>query len=154
MPAGQPKKFRNGKELIKLFSDFCDSISNNDYTTVPTQTEFCRWLTKNYAECDRRTIYNSLNKYFPNIKKEFEQLQSDTVVTGSMLGHYQPAMSIFALKNWCRWKDREENIIDVTSANGKLTDLIEGLKENDLHTETTAVDETMAEKPAPENQYS
>lgn len=113
MPAGQPKKFRTGKELIKLFSDFCDSISDNEYATVPTQTDFCRWLSRNYTECDRKTIYNSLNKYFPVIKKEFEQLQSDTIAAGSMLGKYQAAMSIFALKNWCKWSDKQET--DVSS---------------------------------------
>lgn len=149
MPAGQPKKFKNGKELVKLFSDFCDYIVDIDYSAVPTQTEFCRWLAKKYTECDRKTIYNSLNKYFPTIKKEFEQLQSDTIASGSMLGKYQATMSIFALKNWCKWKDREENIIDIESANGKLADLIEGLKENDLYSKTTSIDETMADKPPP-----
>lgn len=128
MPAGQPKKFRNGKELVKLFSDFCDSISNNDYKTVPTQTEFCRWLAKNDTECDRRTIYNSLNKYFPTIKKEFEQLQSDTIAAGSMLGHYQQTMSIFALKNWCRWQDKIE--VNDTSALDKLDSILEEMDKN------------------------
>lgn len=128
MPAGQPKKFRNGKELVKLFSDFCDSISNNGYKIVPTQTEFCRWLAKNCTECDRKTIYNSLNKYFPAIKKEFEQLQSDTIAAGSMLGHYQPAMSIFALKNWCRWQDKIE--VNDTSALDKLDSILEEMDKN------------------------
>lgn len=30
-----------------------------------------------------------------------------------MLGHYQPTMSIFALKNWCKWTDKQE--IDVST---------------------------------------
>ena len=25
-----------------------------------------------------------------------------------MLGHYQNTMSIFALKNWCKWTDKQE----------------------------------------------
>ncbi len=128
MPAGQPKKFKNGKELVKLFSDFCDYIVDIDYSVVPTQTDFCRWLTKNFAECDRKTIYNSLNKYFPTIKKEFEQLQSDTIAAGSMLGNYQPAMSIFALKNWCRWQDKTE--INDTSALDKLDDILREMYKN------------------------
>ncbi|MDE6678313.1 MAG: helix-turn-helix domain-containing protein [Ruminococcus sp.] len=32
-------------------------------------------------------------------------------------------------------------------SNGKLSELIEGLKENDLHKETTSTDETMADQP-------
>lgn len=147
----KPTKFRSAKQLIELWQAFCDDIVAKDFETIPSQTAFCRWLATHYENTDRKTIYNSLNKIFPAIKKEFEQIQSDVIAEGSMLGHYQPAMSIFALKNWCRWKDREENIIDGTSANGKLTDLIDGLKENDLHKETETIDEAMADKPAPEN---
>lgn len=107
--AGKPKKFKSGKELISLFSDFCDDIVANDFQTIPTQTAFCRWLAKNYESVDRKTIYNSLEKYFPNIKKDFEILQSDTIMQGGMLGKYQPTMSIFGLKNWCGWADVRSN---------------------------------------------
>lgn len=105
MTAGQPKKFRNGKQLIELFRDFCDQIVENDFSRVPNQTNFCKWLSEHYEQCDRRTIYNSLNKYFPTIKKNFEEIQGDVIAEGAMLGHYQSTMSIFALKNWCRWQD-------------------------------------------------
>lgn len=106
---GQPKKFKNGKELVNLFDDFCRDIVNNEYDRIPSQTEFCRWMCENYSDVDRRTIYNSLNKYFPNVKKEFERIQSDLIVQGGMLGKYQSAMSIFALKNWCKWRDIPES---------------------------------------------
>lgn len=105
MTAGQPKKFRNGKQLIGLFRDFCDEIVFNDFSNVPNQTNFCRWLEHNYESCDRRTIYNALNKYFPTIKKDFEQIQGDVIAEGAMLGHYQSTVSIFALKHWCKWSD-------------------------------------------------
>lgn len=101
----KPKKFKNGEQLVQLFEDFCSEIKLNEFSTVPTQTNFCTWLRANYQECDRKTIYNALNKYFPTIKKDFERIQSDTIVEGTMLNHYQPSMSIFALKNWCKWKD-------------------------------------------------
>ena len=113
MPAGQPKKFSNGKQLIELFRAFCDEIIDNNFNRVPNQTNFCKWLEKHYSSANRRTIYNSLNKYFPTIKKDFEQIQSDIIAEGSMLGHYQPTMSIFALKNWCKWTDKKE--IDVST---------------------------------------
>ena len=102
---GQPKRFESAEQMIALWSDFCNEIVQNEFNTVPTQTAFCRWLSTNYQDTDRRTIYNSLNKYFPALKKEFEQIQSDVIMQGGMMGKYNPTMSIFGLKNWCGWSD-------------------------------------------------
>lgn len=127
MPRGQPKRFSSGEQLIALFRIFCDEIIDNGFERVPNQTNFCNWLSEHYNACDRKTIYNALNKYFPTVKKEFEQIQSDVIAEGGMLGKYQSAMSIFALKNWCRWQDKpSEN--EETNTN-KLAELIEGLKD-------------------------
>lgn len=104
----KPTKFKSAKEFIELWQDFCDDIVKNEFNTIPSQTAFCRWLAYNYESTDRKTIYNSLNKIFPTIKKEFEQIQSDVIAEGAMLGHYQNTMSIFALKNWCKWTDKQE----------------------------------------------
>ena len=101
----KPNKFENGEHLIELWRQFCNSIVENEFNTVPTQTAFCRWLEKEYEKTDRKTIYNSLNKIFPSIKKDFEQLQSDVIMQGGMMGKYNPTMSIFGLKNWCGWSD-------------------------------------------------
>ena len=141
----KPTKFKSAKQLIELWKSFCDDIVAKGFATIPSQTAFCRWLTTHYENTDRKTIYNSLNKIFPAIKKEFEQIQSDVIAEGSMLGHYQPAMSIFALKNWCKWSDKPE--ISTDKSEGRLSDLIEGLKENDLHTEAKTINETLADKP-------
>ena len=105
----KPNKFESGEQLISLWNDFCNEIIDNGFDKVPTQTAFCRWLAEHYLETDRKTIYNSLNKIFPTIKKDFEKLQSDTITTGGMLGKYNPTMTIFALKNWCNWADKPEN---------------------------------------------
>lgn len=105
---GQPKKIKSGKQLIDLWTSFCEYIRDAEYSIAPTQTDFCRWLSKEFDSCDRRTIYNALNKYFPTIKGEFERIQADTITSGAMLGRYQPTMSIFALKNWCKWTDKQE----------------------------------------------
>ncbi len=122
MAAGQPRKFNSGKKLIELFSEFCDYITEEaDYTVIPSQTEFCKWLSVNYGPVDRKTIYNALNKYFPTIKKDFERLQSDVIAQGGMIGKYQQVMSIFVLKNWCSWKDKAE--AEVIHNNGILDDL-------------------------------
>ena len=102
---GQPKRFESADKMIALWSDFCNEIVQNEFNSVPTQSAFCRWLSQHYEDTDRKTIYNSLNKYFPSIKKEFEQLQSDVIMQGGMMGKYNPTMSIFGLKNWCGWSD-------------------------------------------------
>lgn len=104
---GQPKKF-DSDQLISLWREFCDEICDEGFKNVPTQTAFCRWLNHRYEKTDRKTIYNSLNKYFPEIKKEFDKIQSDVFATGGMLGRYNPTMTIFALKNWCAWTDKAE----------------------------------------------
>ena len=36
-------------------------------------------------------------------------MQSDLITQGAMLDKYQPTMSIFVLKNWCKWADKPEN---------------------------------------------
>ena len=110
---GRPRKFEDGKHLIELFRRFNRYvIRDREYEIVPTQTNFCEWLDENYKATDRKTIYNSLHKYFPNIKKDFEQILSDTCTQGAMIGKYQPAMTIFALKNWCKWTDKQDIIVN------------------------------------------
>ena len=101
----KPFKFENEEQFIELWREFCNSIVENGFNTVPTQTAFCKWLGENFEETDRKTIYNYLNKIFPNIKKDFEQMQSDVIMQGGMMGKYNPTMSIFGLKNWCGWSD-------------------------------------------------
>ena len=108
---GNPKRFRSGEQLIELFNQFCIWVKENDFQTIPSQTRFCEWLAREYTQTDRRTIYNALNKYFPTVKRDFEKLQSDTMTEGAMTGKYNPTMTIFALKNWCEWKDKQETEI-------------------------------------------
>lgn len=123
---GQPKRFNSGAKLIQLFSQFCDYITDEAcYEIIPSQTEFCKWLSTEYGSVDRKTIYNSLNKYFPAIKSEFERLQSDVIAQGGMLGKYQSTMSIFVLKNWCKWEDKPSAGSDNV---GELKELVNELK--------------------------
>lgn len=102
---GRPPTFKDGDEIISLWLDFCYSIIDNDYSQIPTQAAFCRWLGEHHEKTSVRTLYNALNKYFPTIKKEFIQIQSDVIMQGGMLGKYNPTMAIFGLKNWCGWNN-------------------------------------------------
>ena len=125
----KPNKFESGEQLIELWRQFCNSIVENEFNTVPTQTAFCRWLEKEYEKTDRKTIYNSLNKIFPSIKKDFEQLQSDVIMQGGMMGKYNPTMSIFGLKNWCGWSDTGKRTDEKEKEeNAKIDRLIEAIK--------------------------
>ena len=108
MPAGQPKRFESGEQLIALWYEFCAEIVEDGYKIAPTFTEFGKWLAVAHDETDRKTLYNALYKYFPEVKSVVEGARADVVAQGTMLGKYQPSMSIFALKNWCGWTDRME----------------------------------------------
>ena len=124
----KPNKFESGEQLIELWRQFCNSIVENEFNTVPTQTAFCRWLEKEYEKTDRKTIYNSLNKIFPDIKKDFEKLQSDVIMQVGMMGKYNPTMSIFGLKNWCGWSDTGKRTDEKEKEeNDKLNRLIEAI---------------------------
>ena len=113
---GHPRTFKNGDDILYAWKKYCNEIADSGYSTTPTQTSFARWLEQELGEeCDRRTIWASINKYYPEIKKEFEQVRGETVAEGAMLGKYQPTMSIFALKNWCGWKDQKSVDMDVAA---------------------------------------
>lgn len=108
MSAGRPKAFNSASKLIELFRQFSDEIIENGFKDVPTQTSFSRWLKSHFRDVDRRTIYNALNKYFPEVKEEFDQIRADVLAQGALLGHYHSTMAIFGLKNWCHWTDKQQ----------------------------------------------
>lgn len=115
MGAGQPKAFNSAKKLIELYRLFTDEIIENGFEDVPTQTSFSRWLKSRFRDVDRRTIYNALNKYFPEVKEEFDQIRADVLAQGALLGKYNSTMTIFGLKNWCHWTDKQQVEANVDS---------------------------------------
>ena len=123
---GKPKKFENGEQLIELWFDFCDEIEKSGYKVIPSKTAFSKWLCGKGKSTDRRTIYNALNIYFPDIKKDFEDIRADVMLQGAMTGRYQAATTIFGLKNFCNWQDRPLSDDDAKALE-KLDKLIEGI---------------------------
>jgi hypothetical protein len=118
---GHPKSFENEDELIRLWTEYNVEIRANGYIDVPTRSAFCERLTENHKSVDRKTIYTSITKYFPNIKKDFLDILSDTLATGAMLGKYNSTMTIFALKNWSDWKDKQEIEQDINAKGLEVT---------------------------------
>lgn len=102
---GRELKF-NKDQFVDLYIEFCEEIAKEGFKTIPSQTSFSRWVSERYENVSRRTIYNYMHKYFPDIKKRVCEMQGDTIIEGGMLGAYQSAAAIFALKHWCGWKDK------------------------------------------------
>ncbi|MFI3214407.1 MAG: hypothetical protein R3Y24_13855 [Eubacteriales bacterium] len=106
---GQPKKIKSEQELLDMWENFCYYVVESEYKITPTFMEFKRWICDNYTNIDRKTIYTSINEYFPNSKSEVERIRADVLTQGTMTGNYQPSMAIFSLKNWCSWTDKVES---------------------------------------------
>lgn len=115
---GKPRKFKNEDDLLSYIDEFFEAVAYDpDIMAVyaPTQTDFCFWLKREKGfDCDRRTLYNNLEEYFPKIKEKFEKKRADTLTRGSLMGRYNSTMAIFALKNWCGWSDKVEEKTDNT----------------------------------------
>ena len=77
---GKTKKFENGEQLLELWFEFCDEIEKSGYKVIPSKTAFSKWLCGKGKGCDRRTIYNALNIYFPNIKEDFNNIRADIML--------------------------------------------------------------------------
>lgn len=122
---GQPRSFSNGKELVELYRQFCDEIKDNGYNTVPYITEFDRWIAGKAKNADRHTIYLTIHKYYPEIKSQIEQIQSETMSQGAMLGKYKETSTIFALKCKCGWRENHE---ENKGNNDKQDELVKAIK--------------------------
>lgn len=111
---GQPRMFETEDDFREAYEAFMAEVRANDYAVVPTKTEFSFWLKDNgYGDGDRKTIYNTLHKYFPSIKEEFKAAQAEMFVQGSMKNKYHATATIFALKNMCDWRDQAKTEIEV-----------------------------------------
>lgn len=103
---GQPKVFEEQefKDFVfRYLNEICQSQSG-DNPDIPTFYGFYNFV-KDKKECSYHTVRRCFDEYWADIKKDFQDVRSDLLVRGGMLGKYQPTMTIFGLKNWCGWGD-------------------------------------------------
>lgn len=113
---------------------------------------------KPVAEKVENSLYDlcQVQEYTDTIIEEYQDAKGN--VTGRHIRKTKrqvapnPTAIIFALKNLKPDKWREKQDLNINAKHeGKLADLIEGLKENDIYTETTASDEAVADEQTEKN---
>lgn len=112
------------EKMLEYYNSVIASFYGDEFPSFMTETGFADKLG-----CDKRTLYNYFNNYFPHLKKEFEELRGETLAMGAMLGRYQSTMAIFAQKNWCDWKDKQETTANV-ELHGSLEDALDSLPDD------------------------
>lgn len=131
---GRPRKEIDQNQFEKLCGLQC------------TKEEFCC-----YFDCDEDTINNWCKRTYGQVfsvvfkqkrgggKISLRRKQFEVALAGN------PTMLIWLGRNYLDQSDK----LDVTvedKSNGQLADLIDGLRQHDLHEETTGTDAPMAEE--------
>lgn len=103
---GHPKVFEEQefKNFVFQYLDEVRQSQDGDQPDIPTFYGFYNFV-KDKKECSYHTIRRCFDEYWADIKKDFQDVRSDLLVRGGMLGKYQSTMTIFGLKNWCGWGD-------------------------------------------------
>ena len=119
-PRGQPRAFRSGAHLFESIQAFCDDIIEQGYTVLPSKTEFCRWYSNQTGrKISRRTVWSTMEKYYPDVKGKVNVLVSDVLAQGAALGYWNSTVTIFVLKNWCHWSDKLSDSSAPSGGEGK-----------------------------------
>lgn len=122
MSGGHPKVFSK-EEFTDLVFGYMDKIYEEQGTETndtPTFFGFYRYV-KDIKPCSYHTIRRCFDEYWADLKKEFEDIRADLLSRGASLGVYNSTMVIFALKNWCNWKDKQEIEQDITAKGLEVT---------------------------------
>ncbi|AYH41615.1 hypothetical protein A5N82_13330 [Christensenella minuta] len=114
-----------GKYVLDYMVCLYEAQKQGDAET-PTLFGFWRWLDER-KQCSFHTVRRCFDEYWADMKKEFNELRADLLVNGGAKGVYNVTMVIFALKNWCGWKDRKEQSVEV-SGNMSLESKLKALE--------------------------
>lgn len=129
--AGAKPIFEDIEAFIDAFNDYMFNIADTGFERLPTRTDFAR----KYG-IGPRTVYDYFHRLTPTQKRAWEETLSDIIAEGVNAGKYDRTMSIFALKNWCNWADKQESKVEKTEkklaskeeAQEQLKKYSEGLK--------------------------
>ncbi len=124
---GKPKIFTQ-EEFRDLVLEYMDTIyegQNHGEKDTPTFFGFYKFVNTK-QQCSYRTICRCFDEYWQDIKKEFESIRADLLSRGASMGVYNVTMIIFALKNWCNWKDKAEP--ETTTASEEQTKMLDAIK--------------------------
>lgn len=103
--AHRQRAFPTGADLIAKLEKYCDYIKSTGYAEYPTKMGFA-----DYCGVDRSTTWHAVNRFYPEIRKQWQETIEQTLINGVNAGVYQQTMTIFILKNWCDWTDKRETI--------------------------------------------
>ena len=124
---GHPKAFteKEFKDYVFEYMNLIYDKQDNGEKDTPTFFGFYRFVREK-KECSYHTIRRCFDEYWAGIKKEFEDIRADLLSRGASIGVYNVTMIIFALKNWCNWKDKAE--VEAPHNNGILDEMNEYFK--------------------------
>jgi len=127
---GKPRSFSSAEAIAKAYTDFCNDIKakfdEGKPCQIPSKSNFAEW-----TGCDRRTVYLTMEKYYPAIKKQINDIMAETLVEGVSRGIWQPTIIIFALKNWCGWADKVETKSEISGTLEQRYDAMKKLMSDD-----------------------
>lgn len=140
----RPKKKIDKAQFESLLSLQCTLVEVSGFFSKTlngcSEDTIERWCKETYGE-NFAEVYK---KKSASGKISLRRKQFEVAMKGN------PTMLIWLGRNMLNQTDQIAVSIEDKS-NGKLVDLIEGLKENDIHSETTTIDEEVADKPPTEN---
>lgn len=93
------------------------------------------WLTdfahsRGYSRCNLSEL-SKKSEYFANALKIAKEIQESRIAKGGLTGKFNSSMTIFALKNVAKWRDKIEEKETTPELLQKYSEMIEGLKKND-----------------------
>ena len=125
---GHPKVFTEEefKNYVFEYMNLIYDKQDNGEKDTPTFFGFYRFVREK-KECSYHTIRRCFDEYWADIKKEFEEIRGDLLSRGASIGLYNVTMIIFALKNWCNWKDKVE--AETSSDEEKQENMLKAIEE-------------------------
>lgn len=103
--AGSKRAYESGDQIIADLQRYCDHIRARGYEEYPTKMDFADFCGR-----DRSTVWKTVNRFYPEIKKQWQETIEQVLVNGVAAGAYHVTMTIFILKNWCDWADKRETV--------------------------------------------